>query len=236
MTEINFHEEKTCITDQNAIATEYIDQYAFNNTAGAFFQNNNSILPRFTTYIRDHILPAPSHTAIPIRYLIDAYCGSGLFTITLSSLFSASTGIDIAPPAIKAAHENAKSNNIANATFMTADASALFVKVTYPPEETVVVVDPPRKGCDANFLEQLLLFGPRRVVYVSCNVHTQARDVGLLVEGKGGARYDLESLRGFDFFPQTGHVEGVAVLNRVEEAKPIELAATTKNREAVVAS
>jgi tRNA (uracil-5-)-methyltransferase len=235
-TEINFHEEKTCITDQNAIATEYIDQYVFNNTAGAFFQNNNSILPRFTTYIRDHILPAPSHTATPIRYLIDAYCGSGLFTITLSSLFSASTGIDIAPPAIKAAHENAKSNNIANATFMTADASALFAKVTYPPEETVVVIDPPRKGCDANFLEQLLLFGPRRVVYVSCNVHTQARDVGLLVEGKGGARYDLESLRGFDFFPQTGHVEGVAVLNRVEEVKPVGLAVTTQNGEAVVAA
>lgn len=235
-TEINFHEEKTCITDQNAIATEYIDQYVFNNTAGAFFQNNNSILPRFTTYIRDHILPAPGPTATPIRYLIDAYCGSGLFTISLSSLFSASTGIDIAPPSIKAALENAKSNNNANATFMTADASALFAKVTYPPGETVVVIDPPRKGCDANFLQQLLLFGPRRVVYVSCNVHTQARDVGVLVEGKGGARYDLESLRGFDFFPQTGHVEGVAVLNRVEEAKPLGLAATTQNGEAVVAS
>ncbi|MCJ1246441.1 tRNA(m5U54)methyltransferase [Trapelia coarctata] len=232
----DFLDEKTCITDFNALATEYIDQYVFNNMAGAFFQNNNSILPSFNAYIRDHILPPPHPTAKPIRYLIDAYCGSGLFTITLSSLFSASIGIDIAPPSIKAAHENAKSNNIANATFMTADASALFAKVTYAPDETVVVIDPPRKGCDDNFLQQLLRFGPRRVVYVSCNVHTQARDVGVLVEGQGGARYDLESLRGFDFFPQTGHVEGVAVLNRVEDAKSVESGPMVEDVAAVVAS
>lgn len=83
-----------------------------------------------------------------------------------------------------------------------------------------MVIDPPRKGCDESFLSQLLKFGPRRVVYVSCNVHTQARDVGVLVRGieDGGTRYKVESLRGFDFFPQTGHVEGVAVLSRVEEA------------------
>lgn len=235
-TKNNFLEEKTCITDSTAISTEYIDQYVFNNTAGAFFQNNNSILPSFTAYIRDHILPPRSPTAKPIHYLIDAYCGSGLFTITLSSLFSASIGIDIASPSIKAAHENAKSNNIANATFMTADASGLFAQVTYPPEETVVVIDPPRKGCDDNFLQQLLRFGPRRVVYVSCNVHTQAKDVGILVEGKGGARYDLESLRGFDFFPQTGHVEGVAMLNRVVDAKPVESGLAMESAEAMVAS
>ena len=68
------------------------------------------------------------------------------------------------------------------------------------------------------------MFGPRRVVYVSCNVHTQARDVGVLVDrglrgwkGEKGGRWEIESLRGFDFFPQTGHVEGVAVLARVDE-------------------
>ncbi|KAL9109711.1 MAG: hypothetical protein Q9187_008133, partial [Circinaria calcarea] len=178
-------ETKTCITDSNATATEYIDSYIFTNTAGAFFQNNNSILPRFTAYIRQHILPPPS--ARPVRHLIDAYCGSGLFTITLSSLFASSTGIDISPLSITAADKNAAANRTPNATFMTADASALFQKVTYPPDETVVVIDPPRKGCDDEFLSQLLRFGPRRVVYVSCNVHTQARDVGVLVEGKGGA-------------------------------------------------
>lgn len=213
---------KTCITDNNATSTEYIDDFVFTNNAGSFFQNNNSILPTFTQYIRDHILPTRTDsTKYPeIKYLIDAYCGSGLFTITLSSLFTSSVGIDVSKESIVSAHANATLNKLSSSQckFIDADAPELFKSVTYSGDETVVVIDPPRKGCDENFLSQLLKFAPRRVVYVSCNVHTQARDVGVLVRGleKGGARYELESLRGFDFFPQTGHVEGVAVLNRVE--------------------
>lgn len=208
-------DEKTCITDSNATSTEFIDNFEFTNPAGAFFQNNNSILPKFTAYIRNHILlSGPESSTGSTRYLIDAYCGSGLFTVTLSSLFSSSLGIDISSSSIASAKENAIRNKVSNASFMTADASALFKEVKFSPEETVVVIDPPRKGCDDVFLHQLLHFGPRRVVYVSCNVHTQARDVGVLVEGLGKWRYEIESLRGFDFFPQTGHVEGVAILNR----------------------
>ena len=102
---------------------------------------------------------------------------------------------------------------------MAGDADALFAKVTFPAAETVVVIDPPRKGCDENFLRQLVQFGPERVVYVSCNVHTQARDVGMLVGGmasvnEGKGIYEIESLRGLAVFPQTGHVEGVAVLRK----------------------
>ncbi len=215
-------EEKSCITDQRAISTEYINDFEFRNTAGAFFQNNNSILPKFTDYIRQRIIPGSSEdNEKPIKYLIDAYCGSGLFTVTLSSQFSSSMGIDIAGASIVSARENAAANNVSNASFMTADASKLFEQVTYPPEKTVVIIDPPRKGCDNPFLQQLLQFGPRRVIYVSCNVHTQARDVGLLVEGVGECRYEIESLRGFDFFPQTGHVEGVAILARTMVPKAV---------------
>lgn len=211
----SYVEEKTCITDANAISTEFIDDFKFANRAGAFFQNNNSILPKFTAYIRNQILPSDPETKTKsIKYLIDAYCGSGLFTVTLSSLFSSSLGIDICGGSIASAKENAVRNKVSNASFMTADASALFKEVKFSPEETIVVIDPPRKGCDNIFLHQLLQFGPRRVVYVSCNVHTQARDVGILVEGLGKWRYEIESLRGFDFFPQTGHVEAVAILNR----------------------
>jgi tRNA (uracil-5-)-methyltransferase len=209
-------EVKTCETDHKATTTEFIDSYTFTNPAGSFFQNNNSILPTFTSYIREHILP-PSGGS-PIKYLIDAYSGSGLFTITLSSVFQHSTGIDIAADSIASARQNAALNGLADdrCRFIAADAGELFKSVTYPADETVVVLDPPRKGCDGDFLAQLRRFGPRRVVYVSCNVHTQARDVGVLVRGEGeGKRYEIESLRGFDFFPQTGHVEGVAILNRV---------------------
>ena len=210
-----YTDEKTCITDQNAISMEYVDSYAFANPAGSFFQNNNSILPVFTSYIRSHILPPSQHK---IKYLIDAYSGSGLFTITLSSLFERSIGIDISRPSISFASRNADLNGISSdkASFIAADAPELFKSITFPSNETAVVIDPPRKGCDESFLRQLLEFGPTRVVYVSCNVHTQARDVGILVNGLEGqdGLYDIESLQGFDFFPQTGHVEGVAVLQK----------------------
>ncbi|KAH8907021.1 S-adenosyl-L-methionine-dependent methyltransferase [Coniochaeta sp. PMI_546] len=237
---------KTCETDNNATTTEYIDDFIFTNPAGSFFQNNNSILSPFTAYVREHILPPASSAATqkPVKYLIDAYSGSGLFTITLSpSLFpqgGTSIGIDIADKSIAFARRNAELNGLdkERCRFVAADANELFKSVEgYDPDETVVVLDPPRKGCDKGFLRQLLEFRPRRVVYVSCNVHTQARDVGVLVRGevdgaeeegekgteeteknvKRKVRYEIESIRGFDFFPQTGHVEGVAVLNRVDE-------------------
>lgn len=258
-TSFPFREEKSCVTDQNAISTEFVDNYIFSNPAGSFFQNNNSILSLFTAYIRDNILAPPTtlskkisrsvtppmNTASkasspppiavaekPITNLIDAYCGSGLFSITLSPLFTNTLGIDIASASIRHARANALANDITNTEFISADATALFASVAFPPDETVVVIDPPRKGCDMDFLRQLLAYAPKRVVYVSCNVHTQARDVGILVDGvtkeipednwrKLRVRYEIESLRGFDFFPQTGHVEGVAVLRRVEESQGV---------------
>ncbi|KAI1471143.1 S-adenosyl-L-methionine-dependent methyltransferase [Daldinia caldariorum] len=230
----SYTDVKTCVTSNTATSTEYVGPYVFYNPAGSFFQNNNSILPVFTDYVRQHILPPPSSpssspsSSQPIKYLVDAYSGSGLFTITLSSLFSGgSVGIDISDASIKYATENAAANDLplSRVRFIAADAKDLFtpaIRRAYPGDQTAVVIDPPRKGCDQDFLSQLLRFAPRRVVYVSCNVHTQARDIGVLVrglegEGSKGTRYSIESIRGFDFFPQTGHVEGVAVLNRVDE-------------------
>lgn len=261
---------KTYTSNEKAQATEYITTttapsndteilptttktYHFTNTAGSFFQNNNSILGPFTSYIYSQCIPPPkpqSHSVdreqttekSKIKYLLDAYSGSGLFTLTLSSHFTSSLGIDIDQRSIQAARLNAERNNVKNAGFIDADASALFADVPYPAAETVVVVDPPRKGCDREFLRQLRRFGAGRVIYVSCNVHSQARDVGIMVNGfhKGDNnrysgdqadaiddaweenalyKYEIESLRGFDFFPQTGHVEGVCVLNRVEKAR-----------------
>ncbi|KAL1890621.1 tRNA(m5U54)methyltransferase [Sporothrix stenoceras] len=230
---------KTCITDNNATSTEYIEDYIFTNPAGSFFQNNNSILPPLTAYVRENVVrPPATHKGKELRYLIDAYSGSGLFTITLAStLPGGSIGIDIAEQSISYARTNAQLNHLPpeRCKFLAADAAQLFQSVIeYDPDETVVVLDPPRKGCDGPFLRQLLAFGPARIVYVSCNVHTQARDVGMLVQGhvdfgdgdkaaatetkdgKAPARYEIESLRGFDFFPQTAHVEGIAVLNRVD--------------------
>ncbi|KAI9865316.1 MAG: tRNA(m5U54)methyltransferase [Vezdaea acicularis] len=227
------YSKKWCITDNNADAVEHVGwhttgassdaskhtgTYKFVSTAGSFFQNNNSILPLFTQYIRDHISSVQwNWEASDVKYLIDAYSGSGLFTITLSGNFKSSTGIDISSASIESALKNAKLNRLdpERVKFIAADAIALFESVDYPPDQTAVVLDPPRKGCDESFLKQLLKFGPKRIVYVSCNVHTQARDVGVLVGGsQEGIAYEIKSLQGFDFFPQTGHVEGVAILEK----------------------
>ncbi|KAK2766898.1 tRNA(m5U54)methyltransferase [Arachnomyces sp. PD_36] len=217
----DYVEEKRCVTESNKTSVEYVGDYVFYNKAGAFFQNNNSILEPFTSYIRDHALP-PS-TAIkpgepPIKYLLDAYSGSGLFTVTLSPLFKSSLGVDVSDQSIISARENARANNLSNTGFAAADAATIFKNIPYPPDQTVLVIDPSRKGCDDSFISQMLSFGPRRVIYVSCNVHTQARDVGAMVLGDKNWRYEIESIKGFDFFPQTGHVEGVAVLNRAPAA------------------
>ena len=214
-----FVEEKGYVTDPNARSCEYVDDYQFYTQAGTFFQNNNSILSPFIEYIRQNVRPpTPADATTPspkIKYLLDAYCGSGLFTITLSKLFLSSLGIDISAGGIQSARANAIANSLPNAGFAAADAAHLFNDVPYPADQTLLVIDPPRKGCDMNFLNQMLAYGPTRVVYVSCNVHTQARDIGILVEGGKGSRYEIESIKGFDFFPQTGHVESVAVLNKV---------------------
>jgi tRNA (uracil-5-)-methyltransferase len=225
---------KSCVTDPNGTSTEYVGDRIFANPASAFFQNNNSILPVFTAYIREQLAPflapaPPSSTDQPankVSHLIDAYSGSGLFTITLADLFESSVGIDIASSSIASAMENLELNGLAptslphsgstlttpkEVSFLAADATQLFSSVTTLSQETAVILDPPRKGCDRAFLDQLMAYGAEVVVYVSCNVHTQARDVGVLVrEGE----YEVVSLRGFDFFPMTGHVEGVAVLKR----------------------
>lgn len=217
-------EEKTCITDSNATSTEYIDDYKFTSPAGAFFQNNNSILPIFTAYVRENLLlppltPAASHPTIPTppKYLVDAYCGSGLFTITCGSTVQKAIGVDISANSIAYATQNALANNVTNASFITGDAEKIFADIDFPGVETSCIIDPPRKGCDHPFLNQLLNFRPKRIVYVSCNVHTQARDLDYILTHKKGLGYRIDSVRGFDFFPQTHHVESVAVLTWLDE-------------------
>jgi tRNA (uracil-5-)-methyltransferase len=223
---------KTCITDNKATSTEYVDDFRLDNPAGAFFQNNSSILPSITKIMREELLQSPtgdtdaSNPEPPkIKNMIDAYCGSGFFTVTLSGMFQRSIGIDVSSESIEFARKNAERNNLPrdSTQFIAADANALFASVDlekFPPAETVVIIDPPRKGCDENFVRQLLQYGPQSICYVSCNVHTQARDVGWMVGGLPGAQegssslYELESVRGADFFPQTYHVEAIAVLRK----------------------
>ncbi|KAF8679458.1 tRNA (Uracil-5-)-methyltransferase [Rhizoctonia solani] len=219
--------EHICITDSKAVVHERVGEFEFTFPAGQFFQNNNSVLKPLTDYVRDailHPIPFEKEGAVasqPPTHLVDTYCGSGLFSITLSPHFEVIAGIEISADSIAFAQRNAELNNIptSKCTFRAGTASSIFASVgngEFPPERTAVVIDPPRKGCDEPFIEQLVAFLPATLVYVSCNVHTQARDVGSILRKTQGAavgrRYRIESIRGFDLFPQTAHVESVAVL------------------------
>jgi tRNA (uracil-5-)-methyltransferase len=208
-----------------------------NARIGSFFQNNNSILPDLIAYVGDQLRAATAE-AQP-RYLVDAYCGSGLFSISLASRFDRVKGVEISGESVRAATHNATLNKVENVAFIEGKAEAIFAvrhrlsvstdldltfgtqSIDFAASETTVIVDPPRKGCDEPFLAQLVAFAPASIVYVSCSVHTQAPDVGYLVT-KGA--YDLVSLRGVDLFPQTHHVESVAVLRKRVPAPVLEAA------------
>ena len=119
-------------------------------------------------------------------------------------------GIEISEKSVEYARNNAELNGLENCSFQVGDAANLFAEVTYPAEESVVVVDPPRKGCSEEFLQQLFAFGPTRVVYVSCDPATQMRDLAKFLE----AGYQITKLQPFDLFPQTRHIENVATLEK----------------------
>lgn len=203
---------KTCVTDPRQIVTEYINGFTFEFSAGEFFQNNNSILPAVTNYVKNN-LSIPNSLPNEPNYLVDAYCGSGLFSITCSKNVSRVIGVEVSADSVKFAERNAKTNNIENATFIVGKAEKIFGSIDTPSNRTSVILDPPRKGCDDVFLNQLSDYHPAKIVYISCNVHSQARDVDWFInKTANGKDYYVESIKGFDFFPQTHHVESVAVL------------------------
>lgn len=169
-----------------------------------FFQNNPFILPAFTAYVREQAAGTGA------RFLVDAYCGSGLFALGCAGAFERVAGVEISETSVKFATENAAANGIGNATFRAADAAQIFAGLDFPPAETAVVIDPPRKGCDQAFLDQLFAFGPRAVVYVSCDPATQMRDLKEFL----AAGYRLAAVQPFDLFPQTRHLECVITLVR----------------------
>ena len=204
---------KTCVTKSRQIVTEYINGFTFEFSAGEFFQNNNSILPAVTNYVKSNLTIKGLEEGVE-NYLVDAYCGSGLFSITCSQGVSKVIGVEVSADSVKFAERNAKLNNVENAKFIVGKAEAIFGEIDTPHAQTSVILDPPRKGCDAVFLNQLSEFNPAKIVYISCNVHSQARDVDwFLTNTKNGHKYQVESIKGFDFFPQTHHVESVAVLS-----------------------
>ena len=141
----------------------------------------------------------------------DLYCGIGTISLFLAQKAKKVYGVEIVPAAIEDARRNAELNGITNAEFFVGKAEEVLPEMYAKGEARadVIVVDPPRKGCDAALLETVVKMQPERIVYVSCDSATLARDLKwLCAEG-----YELKRVRGVDMFPMTGHVETVVLLS-----------------------
>lgn len=148
------------------------------------------------------------------KNVLDLYCGTGTIGLSMADKAKSVIGVEIVPEAIENAKENAALNGINNASFICGDAAAAAKELKNKGVSAdVVLLDPPRKGCDEELLNTVSQdFKPERIVYVSCNVSTLARDTGIL--NRSG--YRLVEYTPVDLFPKTAHTESVALFVRTD--------------------
>jgi tRNA/tmRNA/rRNA uracil-C5-methylase (TrmA/RlmC/RlmD family) len=171
----------------------------------SFFQNNFHLLPALVGSI-DAALQSSG-----ARYLIDAYCGVGFFSLELAGRVDRYVGVELDGMAIRAARANAATRGAANGEFVAGRAEELLPGILegFPADSSALIIDPPRTGCPPEFLEVIRKRRLRQVIYVSCHPATLARDLNTLC---AESVYKLVKLTPFDMFPQTQHVECVADL------------------------
>ncbi len=169
----------------------------------SFFQNNFFLLPKLVETVRDRLRDNGS------RYLVDAYCGVGFFSIESADLVEEFVGIEIDAAAIKAARQNAAAHQRANGQFLSGPVEELLPQTLarLDPKATTLILDPPRKGSDPKTLELLRNLRLAQIIYVSCHPATLARDLNIL---SAGNVFEVKKIVPLDMFPQTQHVECVA--------------------------
>ena len=168
-----------------------------------FFQANTSLVE---TLVDEVIrLSAPSQA----DRVIECYCGSGLFSAFLAERCRAFAGIEIEESAVECARENLK--GLSNSVFFCGDVKNILQGDFFRDEPAdVIVTDPPRTGCEKDVLRAIAAMAPRKLVYVACDPVTQARDVAFFIQ----EGYGLKTVRPLDMFPQTKHIESVALLGK----------------------
>jgi tRNA (uracil-5-)-methyltransferase len=200
-TSLIFGEESFLLEGEEYIQ-EVLGDLSFELSARAFFQLN----PVQTVKLYDEVKKAAALTGT--EKVVDAYCGVGTIGLWLAKDAGEIRGMDTIPEAIEDAKKNAKKHGFTNAMYVTGKAEVLlpkWVKEGWKPD--VIVVDPPRTGCDQQLLQTILRVKPKTVVYVSCNPSSLARDVDVLSE-----RYTVDYIQPVDMFPHTAHVECVSRL------------------------
>jgi 23S rRNA (uracil1939-C5)-methyltransferase len=195
-----FGTETRCIAGRGYLHEEFAGlQFQIQPTT--FFQVYTEQAEALLQVVVDHLDLQGSET------LVDAYCGIGTLTLPLARRVQQAIGLEVQVEAVEQAWTNADLNGLMNVTFQAGNVEALLPAVTVQPD--VVLLDPPRKGCDRAVLETLLHLRPHRIVYISCKPATLARDLKILCQPGG---YTLERVQPVDFFPQTAHVECAAFL------------------------
>ena len=184
-------------------ATEKLEEFEFKISAKSFFQTNTKQAVKLYSITRDFA----ALTGNEIVY--DLYCGTGSIGIFLSRLAKKIIGVEVIEEAIADAKENAALNNITHAEFFSGDVIKIcndeFFSLHGRPD--VIITDPPRAGMHEKLVNKLLEIAAPKIVYVSCNTATQARDLGLM-----GEKYMIEKIQPVDMFPHTHHIECVVLL------------------------
>lgn len=195
--------EKTKVLWGNEVIYDYIGDVKFAISAVSFYQVN----PDQTKVLYDKALEYAALTGE--ETVIDAYCGIGTISLFLAQKAKSVLGVEMIPQAIEDARRNAELNEVENVKFSIGEAET-FIPLWYEQgnRADVIVVDPPRKGCDEALLKTIIEMAPKKMVYISCNPATLARDLRILEDGG----YQTEELQPVDMFPMTTHVEVVAKL------------------------
>jgi 23S rRNA (uracil1939-C5)-methyltransferase len=199
--------EKQILLHGNDYIIEKLGDYKFKVSADSFFQTNTKQAEKLYKII----LEEASLTGKEIVY--DMFCGTGSIALYLSKYVKYVYGFEIVTTAVEDARENASLNHVKNAFFFEGNLENIFrnnqdMNIVNTPD--VIVVDPPRAGLHVNTIADILDRTPKKIIYVSCNPSTQARDVEILCKDF----YDLINLRPVDMFPHTPHVENVATIIR----------------------
>ena len=200
-----YDQDILCYSGKDYI-TEEIDDLVFKIGPKSFFQTNSKQAKKLYSITRE--LAEINEKDI----VYDLYTGTGTIAQFIAKKAKMVIGIDSVEEGIMAAYENAKFNNIKNCTFYTGDMKDIFSDefINKNGHPNVIITDPPRDGMHKKVIEQILNILPQRIVYVSCNSATQARDISIMNE-----KYNVTKIQTVDMFPQTHHVENIVVLELI---------------------
>ena len=203
-TNVIFGQETITLYGEDKIV-DYIGNLKFHISAQSFFQVN----PTQTKVLYEKALEYADLSGN--ERVFDIYCGIGTISLFLAQKAKEVHGVEVVEAAIKDARENASINNINNANFYVGKAEEVVPRLYKQGiRADVVVVDPPRKGCEESVLETIVNMEPKRIVYVSCNPATLARDLAYLDE-RG---YNVDKVQPVDMFPHTSHCESICLLHK----------------------